>query len=156
MLIMRRMVRRREGDMAGKKTNLEFGKWLAAQREAREMTRNELADALGISYPYVSQLETGYRLPSTNVIAAIRTALDVSADEIYAVLYPPTMVDEPGTMELLRATFVKHPRLAAPGVAKVAVVTCEIDGPTMELGLSDGTTVTLSVDRRANEVAESA
>jgi transcriptional regulator with XRE-family HTH domain len=141
--------------MAGKKTNLEFGKWLAAQRESREMSRAELADALGISYPYVSQLETGYRLPSTNVIAALRTALDVNADEIYAVLYPPKMVDEASTMEMLRNTFTKHPRLIG-GAAKVSVVTCEMDGPTMELGLSDGTTIILSVDRRENELAASA
>ncbi len=142
--------------MAGKKPNLEFGKWLAAQREAREMSRAELAEALDISYPYVSQLETGYRMPSTNVIGSIRTALGVSADEIYAVLYPPKMVDESGTMEMLRGTFTKHPRLAAPGVAKASIVTCEMDGPTMYLGLDDGTTITLSVDRRENEVAESA
>jgi transcriptional regulator with XRE-family HTH domain len=153
MLIMRRMVRRGEGDMAGKKSNLEFGKWLAAQREAREMTRAELAEALGISYPYVSQLETGYRMPSTNVIGALRSALGVSMDEVYAVLYPPTMVDEAGTMEMLRNTFSKHPRLTAPGVAKTSVVTCEMDGPVMCLGLDDGTTITLSVDRRENEAA---
>ena len=141
--------------MAGKKTNLEFGKWLAAQREAREMSRAELAEALEISYPYVSQLETGYRMPSTNVIGAIRTALGVSADEIYAVLYPPKMVREAATMQMLRNTLAKHPKLAAPE-DKATIVSIDTDGPTMELALSDGTTIYLSVDRRENEVAESA
>lgn len=131
--------------------NKEFGEWLVAQREERHMSRGELATELGISYPYVSQLETGYRKPSTNVIMALRTALDVSVDDIYAVLYPPEMIKERATMAMLRNAFSKHPKLAGPE-DKAEVVSIEVDGQDMELVLSDGTSILLAVDRRETVV----
>jgi transcriptional regulator with XRE-family HTH domain len=131
--------------------NAAFGKWLAARREEAGMTRYELAEALEISYPYVSQLETGYRNPSTSVIGGIRTALGVTADEIYAELYPPTMVKERATMAMLRNAFSKHPKLAGPE-DKAEIVSIEVEGQRMELVLSDRTTITLEVNRVENAV----
>jgi transcriptional regulator with XRE-family HTH domain len=128
--------------------NAEFGKYLAEAREAAGLSRYDLAEACGISYPYVSQLETGYRNPSAAVVQALSVALDVDAGEILARAFPPDMVNEVGTMEMLRNAFAKHPRLIAPG-DKVTVLGAEVDGATLALALSDGTTLTLRADRRA-------
>ena len=49
-------------------------------REYREMTQQALAEQVGISVPYLSQLETEKRKGSLEVIAAIAKALDVSID----------------------------------------------------------------------------
>jgi len=137
---------------AKKLGSAEFGKWLAGHREAAGMTRYELAEALGISYPYVSQLETGYRNPSSTVIGSIRRALpEASVDEMYGILFPPEMIKERATMAMLRNAFSKHPKLAGPE-DKVEVVSIEVEGQTMELVLSDRTTITLQVDRRENAV----
>jgi transcriptional regulator with XRE-family HTH domain len=132
--------------------NAEFGKWLAAKREEAGMSRYDLAEALSISYPYVSQLETGYRTPSTSVIGAIRTALGVDVGEIYAILYPPAMVREEATMAMLHHLFTKHPRLLSPlDKERATVESIEVDGTLMALTLSDSTVITLVVDRREIE-----
>ncbi len=51
-------------------------------REYRGFTQKKLADAVGISVPYLSQLETGKRKGSIDVYSAIATALGVTLDDI--------------------------------------------------------------------------
>ncbi|MCG8344012.1 MAG: helix-turn-helix transcriptional regulator [Chlorobiales bacterium] len=51
-------------------------------REYRGMTQKKLADAAGISIPYLSQLETGKRKGSLEVYSAIATALSLTLDDI--------------------------------------------------------------------------
>jgi len=51
-------------------------------REYRELTQQQLADAAGISKPYLSQIETGKRTGTTDILSAIAKALNVSLDEI--------------------------------------------------------------------------
>ena len=51
-------------------------------REYRGLTLQELADAAGISKPYLSQIETGKRTGTTEILSAIAKALDVSLDEV--------------------------------------------------------------------------
>ena len=133
---------------AKKLGNEEFGAWLMAKRTDAGLSRYDVAERCGISYPYVSQLETGYRNPSAAVVQALSVALGVDAGEVLAMAFPPDMVNEAGTMEMLRNAFAKHPRLIAPG-DKVSVLGSEVDGATIALALSDGTTLTLKADRRA-------
>lgn len=52
-------------------------------REYRGMTQQQLADAAGISKPYISQIETGKRTGTTEILSAIAKALDVSLDDVY-------------------------------------------------------------------------
>ncbi len=127
--------------------NAEFGDWLTEQRNEAGLTRAELAERAGISYPYVSQLETGYRNPSAAVVQALSVALSVDAGEILARAFPPDMVNAEGTMEMLRHAFTRHPRLISPG-DKVTVIDVKVDGTTVTLALNDGTTLTLKADRR--------
>ena len=51
-------------------------------REYRGLTQKKLADAAGISVPYLSQLEAGKRKGSLEVYSAIATALSVTLDDI--------------------------------------------------------------------------
>ncbi len=54
-------------------------------REYRSLTQQELADIVGISKPYLSQLETGKRTGTTEVLSAIAKALDVSMEQVAGV-----------------------------------------------------------------------
>lgn len=51
-------------------------------REYRGLTQQQVADAAGISKPYLSQLESGQRNGTTEVLAAIAKALNVSLDDV--------------------------------------------------------------------------
>lgn len=75
--------------------NQEFGDLLREAREDRGMSRRDLAEATGLSYPYISQLETGYRLPSPTAIQTLSRVLHVSLDSIFAAITHPA--DQPPT-----------------------------------------------------------
>ena len=51
-------------------------------REYRELTQQQLAETAGISKPYLSQIETGKRIGTAEILSAIAKALDVSLDEV--------------------------------------------------------------------------
>ncbi|MFN2270124.1 MAG: helix-turn-helix domain-containing protein [Anaerolineae bacterium] len=51
-------------------------------REYRGLTQRQLAEAVGISTPYLSQLETGKRKGATEVLSAIAETLGLSLDDI--------------------------------------------------------------------------
>jgi DNA-binding XRE family transcriptional regulator len=53
-----------------------------AWREARGLTQQQLAEAAGISIPYLSQIEVGKRKGGAEVLAALARALRVSLDDI--------------------------------------------------------------------------
>ena len=61
-----------------------FGRRITARREELGLSRRDLVEASGLSYPYVSQLETGYRLPSHKALAALAEALELSPSELSA------------------------------------------------------------------------
>lgn len=54
-------------------------------REYRQLTQKQLAEMAGISTPYLSQLESGKRTGTTDVLAAIANALDLSLDDIVRI-----------------------------------------------------------------------
>ena len=51
-------------------------------REYRRLTQQQLADKVKISKPYISQIETGKRTGTTEILSAIAKALDVSLDDV--------------------------------------------------------------------------
>jgi DNA-binding XRE family transcriptional regulator len=51
-------------------------------REYRGLTQQQVAEQAGISKPYLSQLESGQRNGTTEVLAAIAKALNVSLDDL--------------------------------------------------------------------------
>ena len=51
-------------------------------REYRGLTQQQLADKAGISKPYLSQIETGKRTGTTEILSAIAKSLDVSLEDV--------------------------------------------------------------------------
>jgi len=51
-------------------------------REFRGLTQQQLAEAAGISTPYLSQIETNKRAGTTEVLATIAKALKLTLDDI--------------------------------------------------------------------------
>ena len=51
-------------------------------REYRGLTQQQLANLVGISKPYLSQIETGKRRGTTDVLSSITKALDVSLEQV--------------------------------------------------------------------------
>jgi DNA-binding XRE family transcriptional regulator len=51
-------------------------------REYRRLTQQQLAEAAGISTPYLSQLESGKRAGTTEVLSAIANALNLTLEDI--------------------------------------------------------------------------
>ena len=59
-----------------------FARVIKEQRDRLQMSRSQLADAAELSYPYISQLETGLRKPSRNAARAIAGALGISVEDL--------------------------------------------------------------------------
>jgi transcriptional regulator with XRE-family HTH domain len=59
-----------------------FGEHIRRQRELHELTMRQLADLVGISNPYLSQIERGLREPSERVLEAIAENLEMSAEAL--------------------------------------------------------------------------
>jgi DNA-binding XRE family transcriptional regulator len=55
---------------------------IKAWREYRGLTQRQLAEAAGISPPYLSQLEAGKRAGATEVLLSIAKALQVTLEDI--------------------------------------------------------------------------
>ena len=60
-----------------------LGEYIRRQRELQELSLRQLADLVGISNPYLSQIERGLREPSEKVLDAIARSLELSADGLY-------------------------------------------------------------------------
>ena len=70
--------------MAGAESpQLMLGRIIRAQRELAELPLRQLAAAVGISNPYLSQIERGLRAPSEAVLRAIAESLGTSVDRLY-------------------------------------------------------------------------
>jgi transcriptional regulator with XRE-family HTH domain len=59
-----------------------LGEFIRRQRELQELSMRQLADLVGISNPYLSQIERGLREPSEKVLDAIAENLHLSADAL--------------------------------------------------------------------------
>jgi transcriptional regulator with XRE-family HTH domain len=60
-----------------------LGDYLREQRVANALTLRQLAEAAGVSNPYLSQIERGLRRPSAEVLQSIAKALRISAETLY-------------------------------------------------------------------------
>lgn len=73
-----------------------LGEYIRAQREMQELSMRQLANLVGISNPYLSQIERGLREPSEKVLDAIARNLELSAEALYEHGAPNADDDEEG------------------------------------------------------------
>ena len=60
-----------------------LGEIIRRQRELNALSMRQFAQMVGISNPYLSQIERGLREPSDKVVDAIAKSLETSADTLY-------------------------------------------------------------------------
>lgn len=78
-----------------------LGDYLKEQRLASRLSLRQLADQVGVSNPYLSQIERGLRRPSADVLQQLSKALRISAEQLYvrAGVVDPD-VEKVGSVEL--------------------------------------------------------
>ncbi len=59
-----------------------LGDYLKEQRLGAQLSLRQLADQVGVSNPYLSQIERGLRKPSAEVLQQLARALRVSAEQL--------------------------------------------------------------------------
>ena len=60
-----------------------LGDYIREQRRSAQWSLRQLADAAGVSNPYLSQIERGLRRPSAEILQQIAKALRISAETLY-------------------------------------------------------------------------
>ena len=83
-----------------------LGAIIRHQRQLAAVPMRELAAAVGISNPYLSQIERGLRAPSEAVLEALAQSLDLSVKEMYrqaGFVLPPDDTDEASATDLATA-----------------------------------------------------
>ncbi|GAA3902163.1 hypothetical protein GCM10022244_10480 [Streptomyces gulbargensis] len=60
-----------------------LGEYLREQRRTAQLSLRQLAEAAGVSNPYLSQIERGLRKPSAEVLQQVAKALRISAETLY-------------------------------------------------------------------------
>ncbi|GAA3877020.1 helix-turn-helix domain-containing protein [Streptomyces sedi] len=61
----------------------DLGAFLREQRRQAQLSLRQLADAAGVSNPYLSQIERGLRRPSAEILQQLAKALRISAETLY-------------------------------------------------------------------------
>ena len=83
-----------------------LGAIIREQRELAALPLRQLAKSVGISNPYLSQIERGLRAPSEAVVEALAASLDLSVEELYrraGYVEPPTSPDDQTQSDLADA-----------------------------------------------------
>jgi len=60
-----------------------IGEYIREQREQARISMRQLAQAAGVSNPYLSQIERGLRKPSADILQQIAKGLRISAEALY-------------------------------------------------------------------------
>jgi transcriptional regulator with XRE-family HTH domain len=60
-----------------------IGDYIREQREQARISMRQLAQAAGVSNPYLSQIERGLRKPSAEILQQIAKGLRISAEALY-------------------------------------------------------------------------
>jgi transcriptional regulator with XRE-family HTH domain len=91
--------------VSGNRDRDTLGEIIRRQREMAELSMRQFAEQVGISNPYLSQIERGLREPSERVLEAIANSLRTSVDFLYeqAGVPPPGAEEESPTAQAIRA-----------------------------------------------------
>jgi len=126
-----------------------IGDYIRQQREQAGKSVRQLAEAAGISNPYLSQIERGLRKPSAEILQQVAKGLRISAEALY--VQAGILDDRPGDSGV-RSALLTDPHLTerqkqvlieiyesfrreaeqSPMTAEVIAVTREPDDPSQE------------------------
>ncbi len=87
---------------------MRLGSVLRQSRQERGLTLRQVGDLVGVSAAYISDIEHGYRHPTSDaMLHRIAPALGVSLDEVFfaAGRLPPDLHAEEVTPEQVRTAF---------------------------------------------------
>jgi transcriptional regulator with XRE-family HTH domain len=70
-------------NLLGPKHLAQLGAYIREQRENAQYSLRQLAQAAGVSNPYLSQIERGLRKPSAEILQQLAKALEISAETMY-------------------------------------------------------------------------
>jgi transcriptional regulator with XRE-family HTH domain len=70
-------------NLLGPKHVAQLGAYIREQRESAQYSLRQLAQAAGVSNPYLSQIERGLRKPSAEILQQLAKALSISAETLY-------------------------------------------------------------------------
>lgn len=73
------------GQKSKDQTQRQLGAAIKRCRSERGMSRRDLQEATGRSYPYLSEIEAGKKAPSTEVLGEIAEALGMEMHELLAI-----------------------------------------------------------------------
>lgn len=126
-----------------------LGEYLREQRRNAQLSLRQLADAAGVSNPYLSQIERGLRKPSAEVLQQVAKALRISAETLYVragILDAERDRDEVET----RAVILADPTL---NERQKQVLLQIYESFRKENGFGTGTEVDIDVDGRTESDA---
>ena len=89
-----------------------IGKRIAKRRRALGLKQYEVEDRAGIAFKYLTQIECGRSIPSTEVIMRLALALDTTPDEFLVGTARHEGQEWRSVAELLRPMDEKHLALA--------------------------------------------
>lgn len=92
-----------------------LGEYLREQRRTAQLSLRQLAEAAGVSNPYLSQIERGLRKPSAEVLQQVAKALRISAETLYVragILDAERDGDERRREDTTRAVILVDPTLS--------------------------------------------
>lgn len=95
--------------MSERLRNASLGKAINIRRVELGLSRNDLRDRSGLSYPYVAELEKGAKSPSSRALEAIAAALEIRPHELLARAEELMLTDEVAAVDQPEAP----PRAAA-------------------------------------------
>ena len=87
----------------------ELGDYLREQRHSSKLSLRQLAEAAGVSNPYLSQVERGLRKPSAEVLGQIAKGLRISAEALYV---RAGILEERGDRVEVEAAVLADPHLS--------------------------------------------
>jgi len=91
----------------------DLGAYLREQRENAQLSLRQLADAAGVSNPYLSQIERGLKRPSAEILQQIAKGLQVSAESLYvrAGILDERVGDDPAPAPAVLTAIAADPAL---------------------------------------------
>src|SRR3954467_4943737 len=97
------MMSRSPSEGSAKTGSEALAQLIKGRREELGMTRQELADATGVPYPTIAQIETAYRGVSPSRLGVIPRPLGLDPAELYGVLASDTGTAAPTSRSARRS-----------------------------------------------------